>query len=82
MFKAIAHVRFKTHQVTISQNEQGRVHLFKYSDRGCDFEEFDDMIAAGDWILEPLSDIVYRITFEGEVDDWTPSIVHPHSKRY
>jgi hypothetical protein len=77
MYKGIAHVRFPTHQAHISTSDDGVIHVFKYSDHGCDLSEFTNPIEAGDYILEPISRHHYTITWSEPEDEWLPSIIHP-----
>lgn len=78
MIIPLAQIRLTTHNVYVSMSED-HIHILKYNDRGCDYELFDhdDSLSAGDYILEPLSSYTYKVTFEGEEDDWTPSSIHP-----
>ena len=63
----LGHIRFRTHAVSVSRDCQDRLHCFKYNRRKCDLDIFDDLEAAGDWIMEPLPTITYYIDFgEGE----------------
>jgi hypothetical protein len=63
----LGHIRFSTHAVSISRDCEDRLHCFKYNRRKCDLDIFDDLEAAGDWIIEPLSSITWYIDF-GEGD--------------
>ncbi len=62
----LGHIRFRTHAVSVSRDQDNRLHCFKYNRRKCDLDIFDDFEAAGDWILEPLSSITYYVHFDGE----------------
>lgn len=80
MIIPLAQIRLTTHSVYVSMSEL-HIHILKYNDRGCDYELFDhsDSLLAGDYILEPLSSYAYKVTFEGESDEWRPSIINPRN---
>jgi hypothetical protein len=67
MHSAHTHIRFPTHAIYVTVDEL-HIHCFKYANHGCDFDVFDidDQTGASDYILEPLSQIHYRVTFPGE----------------
>ena len=47
-------IRFTTHAVHVSQNEEGRIRCFKYNRNRCDYETFDNSELASEYIIEPL----------------------------
>ena len=61
-------IRFTTHTAVITVNDLGTINVFKYSSRTCDFDVFDSdsQFEAGDYILEPLEDSCYYISFPDE----------------
>ncbi len=66
----LGHIRFRTHAVAVSRDYSDRLHCFKYNRRRCDFDIFDNIESAGDWILEPLPSITWYIDFgEGDQDN-------------
>ena len=67
MLSAHTHIRFPTHVIYLRVDDE-HIHCFKYANHGCDFEVFDinDQSGASDYILEPLQQIHYRVTFPGE----------------
>ena len=77
MLTRITHIRFTTHQVYISQDDRNRLFCFKSNEVACDMAVFDNQHDAADYILEPLSYVTYRVTFEDDPDDWMPLIVRP-----
>jgi hypothetical protein len=79
MLTRITHIRFTSHQVYISQDDKGRLFCFKSNECACDMAVFHNQHDAADYILEPLSYIHYRVTFEDDQDDWMPCIVRPGS---
>ena len=60
-------IRFPTHNVHLVVKED-QIHVFKFNTQGCDMEVFDceDSLTASDYIIEPLSQIHYCVTFPGE----------------
>jgi hypothetical protein len=54
--------------VFITVKEDGKIHLFKYNERTCDFDVFDNQHEASEWILNALPTHYYRVTFPGEPD--------------
>ena len=75
MLTRITHIKFTSHQVYISQDDKNKLFCFKSNEVCCDMAVFDNQHDAADYILEPLSYIHYRVTFEDDHDDWMPSIV-------
>lgn len=59
LFKAV--IKTNTHCINISIKD-GRIHLFKYNNRTCDFAVFDSQEEAGEYMLEPLPTIYYQVT--------------------
>jgi hypothetical protein len=61
-------IRFTTHSAVISVLDTGTIHVFKYGARSCDFNVFDEssQFEAGDYILEPLDDMCYYVSFPDE----------------
>jgi hypothetical protein len=66
MIKTLAQLKFKTHAATVSRNDDGRLHIFKYGSNTCDFEIFDCQFEASDWLLTPPEPIRYQIIIPGE----------------
>jgi hypothetical protein len=58
-------VKFPSHYVRITV-EDDVIHCFKYNKVCCDFDTFTDQNLAGDYILEPLPTIYYRVTTSDE----------------
>jgi len=53
----IAHIRFRTHSVHITQDpSSGLVHCFKYAQTCCDLESFTDIDLAADYIALPFDE--------------------------
>lgn len=61
-------IRFTTHSAVISVDDSGVIHIFKYTERSCDFDVFDTLsqFQAGDYILTPLADCHYYVSFDDE----------------
>ena len=66
MIKTRAVIRFTTHTAHIQVDDRGTIQIFKYHDRSCDFDIFQDQLEASDYILTPPSDCHYRVVFSGE----------------
>jgi hypothetical protein len=61
LFKA--KLRLPTHEVNLKV-ENGRIYLFKYNERTCDFAVFShsEQTEASDYILDPLPTVYYEVT--------------------
>ena len=61
-------IRFSTHSAVISVDDSGVIHIFKHTERSCDFDVFDTLsqFQAGDYILTPLEDCHYYVSFDDE----------------
>lgn len=77
MIVPIAQVRMGTHQAHVSMSEE-HIHVFKAGENGCDYDIFtvDDAIYAGDYILETIPDQHWRVSIEGDDEQWMPVIVN------
>jgi hypothetical protein len=60
-------IRFPTHccHVTVTDSS---IHIFKYNDKTCDFMvyELDLQEAAGEYVLEDLPRVYYRVAVSGD----------------
>jgi hypothetical protein len=61
-------IRFATHSAVISVDDSGVIHIFKHTERSCDFDVFDahSQFQAGDYALAPLEDCYYYVSFDDE----------------
>jgi hypothetical protein len=59
-------IKLRDYSVHIRVDEEGRIHLFKYNNRTCDFEVFDNQFDACEYILESLPDHYYSVRLENE----------------
>lgn len=77
MIIPIAQVRMSTHEAHVSMSEE-HIHVFKVGEAGCDYQVFnvEDAIYAGDYILEAINPLHYRVTVEGDEEFWMPPIVN------
>lgn len=77
MIVPIAQVRMSTHQAHVSMSED-HIHVFKAGENGCDYCIFsvEDAIYAGDYILETIPELHWRVTIEGDEEEWMPTIVN------
>ena len=69
MHNTKALIRFNTHHAVIQTDERGIIHIFKYCDRYCDFDIFeeDESLLASDYILTPPNDMFYYVSIPGEI---------------
>ena len=63
-------LQFPTHSVRVNQDEDGRIHCFKYDRTACDMAVFElsDQESAADYILESLPSMRYYIQWENDQD--------------
>jgi len=66
MFFHKAVIKFPSHTVYIKVDEVKHIHVFKYSNRTCDFDVFTDQNDACDYILAIPNPVQYRVAFPGE----------------
>ena len=61
-------LQFPTHTVRVNQNEDGRIHCFKYDRTACDMAVFEEseQESAADYILESLPSVRYYISWSGD----------------
>ena len=59
-------IKLRDYSVHIRVDEEGKIHLFKYNNRTCDFEVFDNQFDACEYILESLPDHYYSVRLENE----------------
>lgn len=58
-------IRFTTHTVVVSKDmESDRIYCFKHTDNRCDFESFDQVDSAADYIIAPFERIEYYVHIE------------------
>lgn len=67
MFTTKAHIGFPTHKAMIAVDEN-HIRVFKYNHRICDFDVFshEQQSIASDFLLTPLNDHWYKVTFPGD----------------
>ena len=60
-------IRFVTHHAHI-EVVGDLIRVFKYADHGCDFDTFtvDQQAEASDFIIDPLPQIHYKVSFPNE----------------
>jgi hypothetical protein len=73
MFTTKVQIGFPTHKASVTVDLE-HIRVFKYNDRVCDFAIFDhiEQSQASDYLLEPLSDRWYKVTFPGEDPNQPP----------
>jgi hypothetical protein len=61
-------LQMPTHQAHVSVDDRGVIHVFKYTDRNCDFSVFTDLDSydASDYVVEPLPTEYMRVVVEGD----------------
>lgn len=63
----VCHIRFPTHNIHLSmEDESGIVHCFKYTDSRCDLESFTDLDELADWLMLPLPKLVYQVNINDD----------------
>jgi hypothetical protein len=67
MFTTKAHIGFPTHRAMVTV-DKSHIRVFKYNHRTCDFNIFshDEQSDASEFLLTPLSDCWYKVTFPGD----------------
>ena len=68
MIRTKSMIQFTTHTVSITVDHRGHIHVFKYSERSCDFDVFEDQDAASDFVLSAPADCYYRVIVNGDDD--------------
>jgi len=66
MYLNRALIKLNGYTVHICVTEDGMIHLFKYNNRTCDFEVFDNQSDACEYILCALPDHYYSVTVTNE----------------
>ena len=61
MIRTRSMIQFTTHCASIMVDHRGHIHVFKYHDRACDFDVFDDQDLASEYVLTPPADCYYRV---------------------
>jgi hypothetical protein len=63
--KPLGYVQFRSHRVHVSHDlTLDQYVCFKSNQDRCDLEAFDELEAAVDYILEPLSSLVYTVIID------------------
>ena len=57
----ICTITFNTHGVTVSQDDNGTYHIFKYTDTRCEMESFEDREEAEEYVLYPFPAIEFSL---------------------
>jgi hypothetical protein len=67
MLASECHIHLKTHSVHVNVNEDN-IRCFKYSQTHCEWEKFEDLDTATDWIFKPFDQYYYRVVLGSETD--------------
>ena len=61
-------LNFSTHHCWVNTQHTGTIHVFKFTDRNCDYRIFDQLenLQASEWITEPLPTDYLRVVIDGE----------------
>ena len=61
-------LNFSTHHCWVSTSDTTAIHVFKFTDRNCDYRIFgaDENLSASEWITDPLPMDYMRVIVEGE----------------
>lgn len=58
-------IRFKTHYCSISYMND-RIYCMKYTDHVCDFDVFDDLDSASEYVFTPPNILPFRLVLGEE----------------
>lgn len=65
--RSMGYIQFRTHRVHVSRDlDRDCIVCFKSSETRCDIESFNDSEAAVEYILEPLTSLVYYVDVDGD----------------
>jgi len=65
--KSLGYIQFRTHCVHVSHDIDRNCYVcFKSTQTRCDIESFSDHEAAVDYILQPLTSLVYYVDVDGD----------------
>jgi hypothetical protein len=59
-------IQMPTHAAVVTVLASGTIQVFKYTDANCDWETFQNQLAASDYITEPLPTNYMRVVVEGD----------------
>jgi hypothetical protein len=62
----ICTITFNTHAVSVNQDDDGLIHVFKYTDTRCEMETFEDREDAEEYILYPFPSVEYSLVIHEE----------------
>lgn len=57
----ICTITFNTHAVSVRQNDDGLIHVFKYTDTRCEMETFENKEDATEYVLYPFPSVEYAL---------------------
>lgn len=66
MITSLAQLSLPYHTVHLATGDDGTIHCFKYDGTGCDFEIFDNLDDAADYIWARFPMITYNVTVTTE----------------
>ena len=66
MYISKALIKTSTHAAHITVDESGLITILKYNNYCCDMDQFMDRFDAADYIIEPLPETYYSVSFDGE----------------
>jgi hypothetical protein len=67
--RSLGYIQFKTYCVHVSHDlDRDQYVCFKSTQSHCDIDTFDNVQAAVDYILIPMSSLVYYVSISGETD--------------
>jgi hypothetical protein len=59
-------LQLPTHAAVVTVLNCGTIQVFKYTNANCDWETFQDQLAASDYITEPLPHSYMRVVVHGD----------------
>jgi hypothetical protein len=66
MQEASCYIHLKDHSIYV-HTAAAVIHCFKYTDSRCDWELFDDLEQATDWMFKPFDPWCYQVTWDTEI---------------
>lgn len=65
--RSMGYIQFRTHRVHVSRDlDSDCIVCFKSTQTRCDIESFSNTEAAVEYILEPLTSLVYYVDVDGD----------------
>jgi len=66
---SVCTIQFNTHTVSVNIDDDGKYHVFKFTNTRCELESFENREDAEEYILYPFSSIEFSLTVEEDKED-------------